>query len=83
MVGVKIMKHYKSPTNDVWAYEEDGSQDDIIPKDFIAITQEEADELNHQKLLAEFGEPTPTPSPTKEELMAKLLEIQSQLENLA
>jgi hypothetical protein len=75
------MKHYKSPTDEVWAYEEDGSQDDIIPEDFVAITQEEADELNHQKLLAQFGEPLPPP--TKEELMAKLLEIQAQLENLA
>jgi len=75
------MKHYKSPTDEVWAYEEDGSQDDIIPKDFVAITQEEADELNHQKLLAEFGEPVLVTAPTKEELMAKLLEIQAQLEN--
>jgi hypothetical protein len=76
------MKHYKSPTDEVWAYEEDGSQDDIIPKDFVAITQEEADELNHQKLLAEFGEPVLVTAPTKEELMAKLLEIQAQLENM-
>jgi hypothetical protein len=81
MVGAKIMKLLKSPTNDVWAYEPDESQDDLIPKDFVAITQEEANELNHQKLLAQFGEPLPPP--TKEELMAKLLEIQSQLENLA
>jgi hypothetical protein len=76
------MKHYKSPTDEVWAYEEDGSQDDIIPEDFVAITQEEADELNHQKLLAEFGEPVLVTAPTKEELMAKLLEIQAQLENM-
>jgi hypothetical protein len=76
------MKHYKSPTDEVWAYEEDGSQDDIIPEDFVAITQEEADELNHQKLLAEFGEPVLVTAPTKEKLMAKLLEIQAQLENM-
>jgi hypothetical protein len=76
------MKHYKSPTNEVWAYELDGSQDDLIPEDFVAITDAEADELNHQKLLAQFGESTPAPTPTKEELMAKLLEIQAQLENI-
>ena len=75
------MKLFKSSTNDVWAYEEDGSQDHLIPEDFIAIDQAEADELNHQKMIVELGEPVPPL--TKEDLMAKLLEIQSQLENLA
>lgn len=73
------MKHYKSPTNEVWAYEEDGSQDHLIPEDFVAITDAEADSLNAEKLAAMF---VPVPAPTKEELMAKLLEIQSQLENM-
>lgn len=74
------MKLFKSPTNDVWAYELDGSQDSLIPEDFISITEEEAIELNRQKLIIELGEPLPPP--TKEELMAKLLEIQAQLENI-
>jgi hypothetical protein len=73
------MKHYKSPTNDVWAYEPDGSQDHLIPENFVAITDEEADALNAAKMAAMFP---PPPAPTKEELMAKLLEIQAQLENM-
>jgi hypothetical protein len=80
MVGVKIMKHYKSTTNEVWAFEEDGSQDHLIPNDFILISDDEADELNRIKILRELGEPLP--APTKEELMAKLLEIQKQLEQI-
>lgn len=35
------MKLYKSPTGEVFAYEEDGSQDSIIPSDFVAMTQDE------------------------------------------
>ena len=37
------MKLYKSPDNKVYAFEEDGSQDHLIWKNFVAITQEEAD----------------------------------------
>ena len=73
------MKHYKSPQNEVWAYEEDGSQDHLIPEDFIAITDQQAFDLNAQKLSAMF---VAQPSPTKEELLAKILEIQAQLESL-
>ena len=39
------MKHYKNKDNVVYAYESDGSQDHLIPKDFIAITDEEAKAL--------------------------------------
>jgi hypothetical protein len=39
------MKHYKSPNNEIYAYELDGSQDHIIPKDFIAVTDAEADQI--------------------------------------
>lgn len=42
------MKLFKSPTNDVWAYEEDGSQDHLIPFDFVQITKEEAKILVEQ-----------------------------------
>lgn len=39
------MKLYKSPNDQVFAYEEDGSQDHLIPADFVQITKEEADFL--------------------------------------
>jgi hypothetical protein len=47
MVGAKIMKLYKNTNNEVFAYEEDGSQDDLIG-DKTPITQAEADVLNAQ-----------------------------------
>lgn len=75
------MKHYKSPDNRVYAYEADGSQDSIIPEDFVRVTDEEAVVLN-QQYLASISVEIPTPQPTKEELMAKLLEIQAQLEKM-
>jgi hypothetical protein len=37
------MKHYISPTNELYAYEEDGSQDNLIPSNFTLITKAEAD----------------------------------------
>ena len=39
------MKLFKSPNGTIYAYELDGSQDELIPKDYIQITQEEADSL--------------------------------------
>jgi hypothetical protein len=36
------MKLYKSPDNKVYAFEADGSQDHLIWKNFVAITEEEA-----------------------------------------
>lgn len=40
------MKHYKDPnTNEVYAYEADGSQDEFIREGLVAITDEEADTL--------------------------------------
>jgi hypothetical protein len=44
------MKHYLSPTNEIFAYELDGSQDHIIPSNFRAITYAEAETLRTQKL---------------------------------
>jgi hypothetical protein len=35
------MKHYIDSQNNVHAYQLDGSQDHLIPKDFIAVTDEE------------------------------------------
>lgn len=40
------MKYYKHPvTNEVWAFAADGSQDEDIPDDLIAISKAEADAL--------------------------------------
>lgn len=35
------MKHYLSPTGELYAYELDGSQDHLIPSDFKALTDVE------------------------------------------
>lgn len=40
------MKHYKNPTtNEVYAYEADGSQDAYIKTGLVQITDQEADEI--------------------------------------
>ena len=39
------MKHYTDSKNEIWAYEEDGSQDHLIPDGFTAITNDAADAL--------------------------------------
>lgn len=43
------MKLYKNENNEIFAYELDGSQDQLIPNDFVAITQEEAAQINQEK----------------------------------
>lgn len=40
------MKLYKSPNNEIFAYEEDGSQNHLIPSDFVQLTQSEIDAKN-------------------------------------
>jgi hypothetical protein len=42
------MKHYKDSNNQIFAYEEDGSQDHLIG-DKISVTQAEADSINEAK----------------------------------
>ena len=42
------MKHYKDTNGDLFAYEEDGSQDHLIPANYVAITEAQA------KTLTEF-----------------------------
>jgi hypothetical protein len=49
------MKHYKSPNNEIYAYEADGSQDHIIPEDYIAITDSEADQLRTANARSQFN----------------------------
>lgn len=41
------MKYYKDKNNTVYAYESDGSQDYIIPYDFLAISEADADALRN------------------------------------
>lgn len=76
------MKYYKNEENKVFAYELDGSQDGIIPENYIKITDEEAERLSREFTIADIGVLEPIATPTKEELMAKLLQIQQQLESL-
>ena len=39
------MKHYKDTNGDLFAYEEDGSQDHLIPANYVAITEAQAKSL--------------------------------------
>lgn len=43
------MKHYLSPKNELFAYESDGSQDHIIPKDFKLLTDAEVQQIHYQR----------------------------------
>jgi hypothetical protein len=44
------MKHYKDPnTNEIYAYESDGSQDAWIDSRLVLITEEQATEIRQQK----------------------------------
>jgi hypothetical protein len=72
------MKHYKSPNGDVFAYELDGSQDHLIPSDFIAITDEEAKVILDEQAQANYAEWLAA-QPTKEEQIA---ELQAQIDAL-
>lgn len=50
------MKHYKDPTtNEVYAYEADGSQDEFIKEGLVAITDEEANALRATAQQASFN----------------------------
>ena len=39
------MKYFKDELNGIWAFEEDGSQDEFIGANLVAITLEEADAI--------------------------------------
>jgi hypothetical protein len=65
------MKHYKSTTGDVYAYEEDGSQDHLIPTDFVSISSEEAQSINDAKAQATYQNWLAS-QPTKEEQISLL-----------
>jgi hypothetical protein len=78
MDGVKIMKTYKDTNNNLWAYELDGSQDHLIPAEFILITDDEANQIRAEQ------QPTimATPEPTKEQLLAELQALTAKIEAL-
>lgn len=65
------MKYYKDANNIVYAYESDGSQDEFIPPELIAITEEEADILRIP------------PPPTPPEIIVLNTGIRTGLMNLA
>ena len=48
------MKHYKNSLNEIFAYEADGSQDHIIPEDYVAITDAEADQIRTANAQSRF-----------------------------
>jgi len=55
------MKHYFSPTGELWAYEVDGSQDDLIPSDFTEATAEQLQAIQN---------PAPQPKTVAQQLAA-------------
>ena len=72
------MKYYKDENNQVYAYETDGSQDEVIKPSLVAITKEQADELR----FASMPEYVAPPEPTKAELLAQLQELTAKIEAL-
>jgi hypothetical protein len=69
------MKLYKSPINAIWAYESDGSQDNLIPNNFVAITEEEANIIRkdeQEKLQQEWLLKQPSKEQQIEQLQAQL-----------
>lgn len=49
------MKYYKNKENKIFAFEQDGSQDHLIEKDFIEITFDEINELNKNEQKNNFN----------------------------
>lgn len=48
------MKLYKDKNNEIFAFEADGSQDHLIKKGMVAITEAQADEIKEAKSKAKF-----------------------------
>jgi predicted secreted protein len=54
MVGASLMKYFKDQNGSVWAFEADGSQDDLITEDFVTMTVDEIDRhINPQNYLSD------------------------------
>lgn len=62
------MKYFKNQNNDVFAYEDDGSQDAFIPESFVAITEQEADDIR-----AANAPPVPVPNLSFAQLLIGLV----------
>ena len=65
------MKYFKSPDNKVYAFEADGSQDHLIWKNFVAITEEEAKAISAAEKEQRQKEWLAS-QPSKEEIIAQL-----------
>jgi len=76
------MKTYKDLNNNLWGYELDGSQDHLIPSDFILITEEEADVIRAEQQEKNRLE-NPVPKPTKEQLLVELQKLTAKIEALS
>ena len=72
------MKYYKDKDNNVFAFEADGSQDEFISDDLIAITQKEAEYIIQKKQEAYVE--TYTPDSLSRFQMLSILKI-SKLDN--
>ena len=76
------MKTYKDLNNNLFAYEEDGSQDSIIPSDYILITDDEADAIRDQIKAKYLASLPPIILPTKEELLIELQALTAKIQAL-
>ena len=76
------MKTYKDLNNELYSYELDGSQDYLIPSEFILITDDEANVIRAKKQ-AQFEALNPIVAPTKNELLAELKALTTKIEALA
>ena len=45
MERIKIMKYYKNTENEIFAFEDDGSQDHLITDDMVEINEAEKDQI--------------------------------------
>lgn len=48
------MKYFKTPSNQIFAYEADGSQDHLVAPDMIQITEQEARQIIANKAQQDF-----------------------------
>lgn len=53
------MKYYKSPNDQPFGYESDGSQDYLIPPNYLPITEEEAIQLGLEWIKKTSSVPLP------------------------
>lgn len=72
------MKTYKDLNRNLWAYPLDGSQDHLIPSEFILITEEEANVIRTEKFAKHLTE-NPVVEPTKNELLVELQKLTAKI----